>query len=68
MPNLVTVMIDIFLKKNLNASKPSEHPPVRRGKNSPKLIIGDSQHRLQKSSLPCGVEVPDFSRSTDRTV
>ena len=32
----------IFLKKNLNASRPSEHPPVRGGKMSKRLggIIG----------------------------
>ena len=48
MPNVCTVLASyVFLKKNLNAPRPSEHPPVRG--NNIKTFRWD--HRLQIQPL-----------------
>ena len=45
----------VYLKKNLNASRPSEHPPVR-GENVKTLRC---DHRLQYKTSSCIYGFPD---------
>ena len=49
---LSSLALRLFLKKNLNASRPSEHPLVIRGKKCQNVYLVHSwDHRLQRQNL-----------------
>ena len=52
----------MFLKKNQNAPRPSEHPPVRGEKMSKRLgWIKGCKYKTSIVDDPCSVYCPDYS-------